>query len=53
VPVTVYAVPDTAEALEGYQRLGVDRVLLYLPTKPEGETLAHLDTMAGLAERFR
>ncbi|MEU1807000.1 LLM class F420-dependent oxidoreductase [Streptomyces sp. NPDC019937] len=53
VPVTVYAVPDTTEALEGYQRLGVDRVLLYLPTKPEGETLAHLDTMAALAERFR
>jgi len=53
VPVTVYAVPDTDEALEGYRRLGVERVLLYLPTKPEGETLAHLDTMAALAERFR
>lgn len=53
VPVSVYAVPDTVEALEEYQRIGVDRVLLYLPTKPEGESLAHLDTMAALAERFR
>ncbi|MEU0839007.1 LLM class F420-dependent oxidoreductase [Streptomyces sp. NPDC005962] len=58
VPVTVYGVPgapdalDTPEALEGYRRLGVERVLLYLPTRPEGETLARLDAMAPLAERF-
>lgn len=58
VPVTVYGVPgapgapDTPEALEGYRRLGVERVLLYLPTRPEGETLARLDAMAPLVERF-
>jgi probable F420-dependent oxidoreductase len=53
VPVTVYAVPDTLEAVEGYARLGVERVLFYLPTMPERETLAKLDAMAGIAARFR
>ncbi|MFK4267237.1 LLM class F420-dependent oxidoreductase [Streptomyces milbemycinicus] len=53
VPVTVYAVPPTPEAVEGYERLGVERVLFYLPTLPEGETLGQLDTMAQVAARFR
>ncbi|MET8009135.1 LLM class F420-dependent oxidoreductase [Streptomyces sp. NPDC005271] len=53
VPVTVYAAPETPEAVEGYQRLGVERVLFYLPTMPEAETLEHLDTMAEVAARFR
>ncbi|MES4904088.1 MULTISPECIES: LLM class F420-dependent oxidoreductase [unclassified Streptomyces] len=53
VPVTVYAVPASPEVVEGYQRLGVERVLFYLPTVPERETLGHLDTMAQVAARFR
>ncbi|MFI1330335.1 LLM class F420-dependent oxidoreductase [Streptomyces sp. NPDC020845] len=53
VPVTVYAVPPTPEAVEGYGRLGVERVLFYLPTVPESETLGQLDTMAQVAARFR
>lgn len=53
VPVTVYAVRGGAEDLEGYQRLGVERVLLYLPTVPERESLEHLDRLAALADRFR
>ncbi|MGY0056652.1 LLM class F420-dependent oxidoreductase [Streptomyces sp. LZ34] len=53
VPVTVYAAPATPEAVEAYGRLGVERVLFYLPTAPEGETLGHLDTMAQVAARFR
>ncbi|MEU4097076.1 LLM class F420-dependent oxidoreductase [Streptomyces sp. NPDC026673] len=53
VPVTVYGVRGDAEDLEGYQRLGVERVLLYLPTVPERESLEHLDRLAALADRFR
>lgn len=53
VPVTVYGVRGGPEQLEGYQRLGVERVLLHLPTLPERETLEHLDEMAALADRFR
>ncbi|MEU4131825.1 LLM class F420-dependent oxidoreductase [Streptomyces wuyuanensis] len=52
VPVTVYAVPDDPEQIEGYIRLGVERVLFYLPTLPEGETVAHLDRLARVASRF-
>ncbi|MEU6705988.1 LLM class F420-dependent oxidoreductase [Streptomyces wuyuanensis] len=53
VPVTVYAVPDDPEQIEGYIRLGVERVLFYLPTLPEGETVAHLDRLARTASGFR
>jgi probable F420-dependent oxidoreductase len=53
VPVTVYGVAGTAEAVEGYTRLDVERVLLYLPTKPESETLEWLDRLAEIANRFR
>ncbi|WNE94600.1 LLM class F420-dependent oxidoreductase [Streptomyces luomodiensis] len=53
VPVTVYAVPEDPDALEGYQRLGVERVLFYLPTVPEAETMTRLDAMARIAARFQ
>ncbi|AEM83543.1 LLM class F420-dependent oxidoreductase [Streptomyces violaceusniger] len=53
VPVTVYAVPEDPDVVEGYQRIGVERVLFYLPTMPEAETIARLDAMAQVANRFR
>ncbi|MGP3950761.1 LLM class F420-dependent oxidoreductase [Streptomyces sp. 7N604] len=53
VPVTVYGVPGNPEVVEGYTGLDVERVLLYLPTLPERETLEHLDRLAGIAARFR
>ncbi|MDX3238527.1 LLM class F420-dependent oxidoreductase [Streptomyces sp. ME03-5709C] len=53
VPVTVYGVRGGAEQLEGYRRLGVERVLLDLPTMPESESLEHLDELAALADGFR
>ncbi|MCG0285027.1 LLM class F420-dependent oxidoreductase [Streptomyces sp. PSAA01] len=53
VPVTVYAVPEDPDVVEGYQRIGVERVLFYLPTMPEAETIARLDAMAQVATRFR
>jgi hypothetical protein len=45
----VYGAPSEPEAVEAYARLGVERILLGLPTLPEGETLDHLDSLAGLA----
>jgi probable F420-dependent oxidoreductase len=53
VPVTVYAVPGDPAQIEGYMRLGVERVLFYLPTLPEQETLEHLDRLADVAARYR
>ncbi|MEU5271096.1 LLM class F420-dependent oxidoreductase [Streptomyces hygroscopicus] len=53
VPVTVYVVPEDPDVVEGYRRIGVERVLFYLPTLPEAETNARLDAMAQLADRFR
>ncbi len=40
---------SASEDLEAYARLGVERVLLGLPTLPQGETLGHLDELAGIA----
>jgi probable F420-dependent oxidoreductase len=48
VPVTVYGASSEPEDLEAYARLGVERVLLGLPTLPEGETLDYLDSLAGV-----
>jgi probable F420-dependent oxidoreductase len=48
VPVTVCQWGQaTAKELEGYQRLGVERILLELPSEPRDQTLRNLDTMAG------
>ena len=53
VPVTVFNASGEPEVLEAYAKLGVKRVLLSLPTLPEGESLAHLDTLAGAAAATR
>ncbi|MEU6172510.1 LLM class F420-dependent oxidoreductase [Streptantibioticus parmotrematis] len=53
VPVTVYAIPSDPEMIEGYVRLGVERLLFHLPTEPERGTYARLDEFAGLAAAFR
>lgn len=53
VPVTVFGASDKSEDLEGYERLGVERVLLSLPTLPESETLDHLDELARVATTSR
>jgi alkanesulfonate monooxygenase SsuD/methylene tetrahydromethanopterin reductase-like flavin-dependent oxidoreductase (luciferase family) len=46
VPVTVFGASSKLEDLEGYERLGVERILLMLPTLPANETLDHLDELA-------
>ena len=46
VPVSVFGAADEPDDLEAYAELGVERVLLSLPTLPEEETLDHLDTLA-------
>lgn len=53
VPVTLYAAPGDAAAIDSYAQAGVDRVLFYLPTKPRDESLRHLDEFAELAENYR
>ncbi|MFE7775286.1 LLM class F420-dependent oxidoreductase [Streptomyces sp. NPDC057445] len=53
VPVTVYAVPDDPEQIEAYGRLKVERLLFYVPTMPEQETLEYLDRLAEVAARYR
>lgn len=53
VPVTVYAVGDDPELVERYARLDVERLLLYLPTLPESESVRTLDRLAATADRFR
>src|SRR5215210_2172128 len=53
VAVTVFGASGEPEELEGYARLGVERVLLMLPTLPEGETLEQLDDLAEAAAATR
>jgi probable F420-dependent oxidoreductase len=53
VPVTVFNASSEPEDLEAYARLGVERVLLSLPTLPEGETLDQLDDLASVVAATR
>jgi probable F420-dependent oxidoreductase len=53
VPVTVFNASSAPEDLEAYARLGVERLLLSLPTLPESETLNHLDNLAHVATDTR
>ena len=46
VPVTVFNASSEPEDLEAYARLGVERLLLNLPTLPQSETLNQLDELA-------
>ena len=49
VPVIVFNASSEPKDLETYRQLGVDRVLLGLPTLPESETLRRLDNLAQVA----
>lgn len=49
----VYAGGSDRESLDTYAELGVDRVLLYLPTQPEDETLRTLDELAEAVSAHR
>jgi probable F420-dependent oxidoreductase len=53
VPVSVCNASSAPEDLEAYARLGVERVLLNLPTLPESESLKHLDDLAQVATDTR
>jgi probable F420-dependent oxidoreductase len=53
VPVSVFNASAEPEDLEAYARLGLARVLLSLPTLPEGESLDRLDHLAGVAAATR
>jgi probable F420-dependent oxidoreductase len=53
VPVTVCQEGEqTAKAVAGYQDLGVERVLLDLPTAPRDETLQRMDELAAEVARL-
>ncbi|QPP05501.1 LLM class F420-dependent oxidoreductase [Streptomyces bathyalis] len=52
VPVTVYGVADDPATIGGYANAGAERVLLYLPTRPERESIEVLDRLAAVAEQF-
>ncbi|MER5878049.1 LLM class F420-dependent oxidoreductase [Streptomyces sp. NPDC001910] len=51
--VVVYAGRHDRETLDRYAELGVDRVLLYLPTRPGDETLRTLDDLAAAVSTHR
>ena len=53
VPVSVFNASNKPEDLETYRRLGIERILLGLPTLPEREALDHLDSLVQLAKDTR
>jgi alkanesulfonate monooxygenase SsuD/methylene tetrahydromethanopterin reductase-like flavin-dependent oxidoreductase (luciferase family) len=55
VPVTVcqWGEDQTAKTVAGYRDLGVERVLLDLPTEPRDQTLRRLDEMAADLAQLR
>ncbi|WP_406176684.1 LLM class F420-dependent oxidoreductase [Streptomyces sp. NBC_00996] len=51
--VVVYGARHDRESLDIYAELGVERVLLFLPTRPEDQTLRTLDELAETASSHR
>ena len=51
--MTVFNASSEPEDLQAYAQLGVERILLGLPTLPEDETLDHLDNLAEAAAATR
>ncbi|MGH3518145.1 MAG: LLM class F420-dependent oxidoreductase [Haloechinothrix sp.] len=52
-PVTIFAAGRNPDLIDGYVEAGVERVTLFLPTKPEAETLARLDELAAMVQPWR
>lgn len=52
-PVTVFAAGRDPELLAGYAEAGVERVTMFLATKPEDETLRRLDHLVERTRQFR
>jgi probable F420-dependent oxidoreductase len=53
VPVTVFGTSGELREVEAYAQLDVERVLLNLPTLPEGETLKYLDSLTEVVAAAR
>ncbi|NYE50364.1 putative F420-dependent oxidoreductase [Spinactinospora alkalitolerans] len=53
LPVTVFGVPETREAIAAAAGLDAERVLVNLPTEPEDETLKRLDDIAVMIDEAR
>jgi probable F420-dependent oxidoreductase len=51
IPVTLFGAVPKPEAIEAYERIGVDRCVLRLPTATEGEVTARIERYAGLLAR--
>ncbi|RAS69729.1 putative F420-dependent oxidoreductase [Lentzea atacamensis] len=52
-PVVVFGAAHDQQTLDTYAELGVERVLLHLPTLPEDEALHALDALAKACTRYR
>ena len=48
LPITVYGTRPTAEAIEDYRGLGVDRLVFWMPSRPRDEVLAELEKVTRL-----
>jgi probable F420-dependent oxidoreductase len=48
LPITVYGTRPTAEAIEDYRALGVDRLVFWMPSRPRDEVLAELEKVTRL-----
>jgi probable F420-dependent oxidoreductase len=53
IPITIWGATEDADLLRRYQDLGVSRVVVSLPSKPEDVLLPRLDRWAALIEAVR
>ena len=53
LPVSVYAMPDDAEAVARYADAGIERCVFNLPSRDVDETTAVLDRLAEIVRRWR
>ena len=52
IPVSCFGVPPRAEAIEAFDKIGVQRVVFFLPPVVEADALLLLDRYAGVTKEF-
>jgi probable F420-dependent oxidoreductase len=53
IPVTIWGAAEDGDLLRRYQDMGVERVVVAIPSKPAGTVLPRLDRWAALIEKVR
>jgi hypothetical protein len=51
LPITVYGTRPTAEAIDDFRAVGVDRLVFWMPSKPRDEVMRELEIVTAVTRQ--